>query len=117
MMTTTVAVDGVVADVETWALLLGVLSPLAIAVVQQPRWTGATRMVIGWLCALIVGAVTCLANGVLTEPATALRVCVLTLVAAQAAYVGWQKAGIVPKIERATSPPPRPEDGRRLDSW
>lgn len=91
-------------DIDTWALLLGVLSPLAIAVIQQPRWSPVARWFVGWLCALIIGAVTCLASGVLDQPSTVLRVCVLVLVAAQAAYVGWQKSGVVPAIERATSP-------------
>ena len=112
-----VAAPDALGDVETWGLLLGVLSPLAIAIIEQPRWTGATRMIVGWVCALIIGAVTCLAHGVLTEPTTVLRVCVLVLVAAQAAHAGWKKAGISPAIEHATSPSPRTGGGHRADSW
>lgn len=96
-------------DTESWGLALGFISPLAIAVVQQPRWSPTVRWVVGWACALIVGLITCLARGDL-DGTTVLRTVVLTVLAAQAAYGGWSK-GPAAVIERATSPrhaaPPR----------
>jgi hypothetical protein len=98
-------------DSESWGLLLGFLAPLAIAIIQQPRWPAPIRWVVGWACAIIIGLVTCLANGTLDHAPTVLRTIVLVIAASQATYTGWQKA-VAPAIETATSPrsekiPPR----------
>lgn len=90
-------------DTESWGLALGFVAPLAIAVIQQPRWTARQRWAVGWLCAIIIGVLTCLANGTLDQGDTVLRTLIIVIVASQAAYAGW-KRGPAPVIERATSP-------------
>jgi hypothetical protein len=98
-------------DSESWGLLLGFLAPLAIAIIEQPTWSRTARWVVGWACAIIIGLVTCLANGDFTHGATVLRTIVLVIAASEATYTGWRKA-VTPAIETATSPgaakvPPR----------
>lgn len=96
---------GPLGDTESWGLLVGVFLPLLVAVVQQPHWTPSVRWAVGWGCAIVAGALTCLANGTLGDGATVLRTCAVVLVAAQAAHAGWKSSGAVPAIEEATSPP------------
>jgi hypothetical protein len=90
-------------DTESWGLLFGVVAPLAIAVVQQPTWSPAARWVVGWLCAVMVGILTCLAKGTIDEGDTVLRTVAVVLVASQATYAGWRH-GPAALIERVTSP-------------
>jgi hypothetical protein len=97
--------DPVVLDTVSWGLILGVLTPLATALVQQPRWGTKTRAVVGALVAIVVGVVTCLANGDIESGQTVLATVAVVLVAAQATYKGfWQPTRIAPKVEAATSP-------------
>lgn len=93
-------------DTETWGIALGAVTPLAVAVIQQPRWPAQARWAVGWACAVIVAVVTCLANGDFDDGSTLLRTIVLTVVTAQATYAGWKRSGFVPAIEHATSPRP-----------
>jgi len=95
--------NGIWGDSESWGLLLGFLAPLAIAIIQQPTWPKGARWIVGWACAVVIGLVTCLANGDFGHGATVLRTVVLVIAASQATYTGW-KAGVAPKIESATSP-------------
>jgi hypothetical protein len=103
-------VAGVWRDAESWGLILGVFTPLAVAVVQQPTWPPVLRWIVGWACALTVGALTVLANGNLSG-STWVHTLALTLVASQAAYAGWRN-GPAAAIERATSPSPSPPTER-----
>lgn len=95
---------GVFGDTESWGLILGIVSPLGIAVIQQPTWPAWLRWAVGWAAALAVGALTVLAHGG-GSGGTWLRTLALTLVASQAAYVGWRN-GPAKAIEKATSPMP-----------
>lgn len=99
-------------DTASWALILGVLTPLVVAVVQQPTWPQPVRAVISLLAAVIVGVVTVLANGGLSDTSGWLGIIALVLVASQTAYRNlWKPLGVAPAIEGATSP--RPKGARR----
>jgi len=100
----------------SWALIAGVLTPLLTSLVQQPQWTNRTRSLVGVAVAIVIGILTCLAQGTLdlidTQPENVLATLALVLVASQAAYQSlWKMTGIAPAIERATSKnPPYPPD-------
>lgn len=101
----------VFADTASWALILGVLTPLLVALVQQPQWTARTRALVSLLASIVVGVLTVLANGVdLTvwtgnKAQTLLGVIALVMVASNTAYKTlWKPTGVAPAIEHATSP-------------
>lgn len=100
----------VVLDTVSWGLIAGVLTPWLTSVVQQPRWTNRTRAWVGAGISLVVGVLTCLANGDLhvQEGQTVLATIAAVVVAAQAAYSQlWKPTGVSPAIESATSRTPR----------
>jgi hypothetical protein len=92
-------------DTETWGLAVGALSPLLIAIVQQPRWSPRVRVMVAWVCAVMLGLATCLARGDLADAPTVVRTCLLVLLSAQAVLTGWKRLGIVPAIETRTAIP------------
>lgn len=95
--------NNVLSHPETWALLLGLVTPLATAVVQQPTWPKPLRTAVAVLAALVVGTITVLANGNFNTADwfTTVAVC---LVAAQTAYHAiWKPAGVARVIELATA--------------
>lgn len=97
--------DPVVLDTVSWGLILGVLTPLATSVVQQPVWGAKTRALVGAAVSVVVGVVTCLANGDIGSGQTVLSTIAVVLVAAQATYKGfWKPTGIAVATEQATSP-------------
>lgn len=90
-------------NAQAWALILGVLSPLLTAVVQQPGWSKRLRVVVAVVVALAVGFLNVVANGQL-QVDRALTSIALTLVASQAAYQAlWKQAGVTQKVEAKTS--------------
>jgi ABC-type thiamin/hydroxymethylpyrimidine transport system permease subunit len=97
----------VVLDTVSWGLILGVLTPLVTAVAQRPRWSTRTRTLVGVGVSIVVGVLTCLANGDIRSGQTVLSTIAVVLVAAQATYLGmWKPSLIAPKLESATSPSP-----------
>lgn len=98
------------ADTASWALILGVITPILTAVVNQPRWSGTTRNIVAVLISGVVGVLTCLANGTIGDGQTLLASLAAVAVAAAASY-----HLVLPKIaaavERATSFGSRPETG------
>lgn len=98
------------ADTASWALILGVLTPLLTAVVQQPRWSPRLRAIASAVVSVVVGVLTVLANGVDLsawngdKAQITLGVVALVLVASNTAYKTlWKPTGVAPAIERATS--------------
>jgi hypothetical protein len=92
-------------DTASWALILGVLTPLVVAVVQQPRWGTRYRAVVAAVAAVIVGVVTVLANGTWQDASGTLGIIALVLVASNTAYKTlWKPTGVAPLIEAKTSP-------------
>lgn len=99
---------GVLSDTASWALLAGVLTPLLTSLVQQPKWSRRTRVIVSVIVSAAIGLLTLLANGSLNDgPQTALSAVTLVIVAASASYKTiWEPMGVAPAIESATSPSP-----------
>lgn len=90
-------------DAAMWALIVGFLSPLVIAVVQRPEWKDWARALVTFVYCLIAGAVTAYLNGAM-EGRSLVSTILLVFVVAIAAYRGlWKDVG-APQIEAATSP-------------
>ncbi|MEU3455572.1 hypothetical protein ABZ671_18525 [Micromonospora sp. NPDC006766] len=91
-----------VLDTPSWALLLGVINPLLVSVVNQPRWSATARQAVAIVVAVALGVVGCLADGSIGDGMTVLQVAAVVAVASHAAYktVLSKVAGAV---ERATS--------------
>lgn len=96
---------GALGDTASWGLILGVLTPLAVSLIQQPRWSQAVRAIVHVIASVVVGAVTVLANGQIGDGSTWLTTIAVVFVSSSAAYgFLWKPTGVSPKIEAATSP-------------
>jgi hypothetical protein len=92
-------------DTASWALILGVLTPLLVSVVQQPKWSQQVRAVVAAVAAIVVGLLTVLANGGFNDASGVLGIVALVLVASNTAYKTlWKPMGVAPMIEAKTSP-------------
>lgn len=107
-------------DLQAWELVVGFLSAtFVLPVIQQPRWTAGTRSIVTSGYAIVVGLGTAYLTGAFAgvhDLRTGVSAVLLLLVTAVASYNGFAKpTGIAPRIERATSPSPRPAppDGLR----
>ena len=91
-----------------FALIIGFLLPLLVAVFQQPRWSDPIRAAVALLVSLLAGAGTAYFAGDLgLRPETLVTDTLIIFVAAIAAYRGWWKpTGIAPAIEKVTSRAP-----------
>lgn len=91
-----------------WALVVGALTPVLVAAVNQPRWTRQTRQVVAVVVAVLVGLVTVIVQGAADFSAEGAVITIAAVVgAAQAAYaVLWRPTGVAPAVMRATSPGP-----------
>lgn len=97
--------NALLANVQVWGALLGIVTPLATALVQQPGWSRKRRQVVGVACSVLVGVATVGAAGELGDTSTVLTTLPLVAAAAQVAYTRlWQPKGVAPVIERASSP-------------
>lgn len=96
--------NDVLSDAAMWAVIVGFISPLLIAAVQQPKWTTRSRAIVTFVWAVVVGSVTAFLSGDLNGR-TLISTVLLILVVSVATYRGlWQPTGAAPAIERATSP-------------
>lgn len=96
--------DDVLTDTAAWALIVGFLSPLVIAAVQQPTWSNRIRALVTFLYSVIVGVITAWLNGTLDGRAVVSAV-LLIFVMAISTYRGlWKETGVTGVIEAATSP-------------
>lgn len=97
----------VVTDAQMWALIVGFLSPLLIAVVQQPKWSNRLRVLVTVAWSVVAGGGTAYFAGEFSGRgvvSAALVVCVTAI----ATYSNlWKPTRIAPMIEAATSPTPR----------
>jgi hypothetical protein len=95
-------------DSELWAAALGYVLPLAIAVINQPRWSGAVKALFMLLVATADGLGSAYFNG--EFGGKDIMTCILTAaVAIGVAYrTVWRPSGIAPGIEAATSTNARP---------
>lgn len=102
------------ADTASWALIAGVLTPILVSLVQQPRWSQSLRAIVALVVAVIVGVLTVLANGGFADASGSLGIIALVLVASNTAYkTFWKPTGVAPVIEDKTSPGNQPVVGRR----
>lgn len=92
-----------VRDTPSWALLLGVLTPLLVALVNRPTWSKPARQTVAVLVAAVLGVLGCLADGSIGEGMTVLQVVAVVAVASHLAYSTVLKHVTTP-IEEATSP-------------
>lgn len=91
-------------NVQMWAIIVGFLTPLVVALIQQPTWIPAVRAVVGFLAAVVFGTGTAYFAGDFNGTSWVTGV-LLVLVSAISTYKGfWQPTGIAPRIETATSP-------------
>ncbi|MFL4947468.1 hypothetical protein ACJ6WE_08860 [Streptomyces sp. MMS24-I31] len=90
-------------DAELWAGALGYLLPPVIAIVAQPRWSGAVKGLLMLVVAVLDGLGTAYFNGEFSGKD--IVTCILTAaIAIGVAYrTVWRPSGIAPGIERATS--------------
>ncbi len=95
------------ADTASWALIVGVLTPLLTSLVQQPTWSNQVRTIVGALVAILLGVGTVLANGGFQDASGSLGIIALVMVASMATYRnlwGPKATGVASRIESATSP-------------
>lgn len=93
----------IAADTVSWGLIAGVLVPWLTAVVQRP-WCTKARELVAVAHSVVVGMLTCLANGDLVKAPTVLATVAAVLVASQVSYDKlWRHVG-VRAVERATTP-------------
>jgi hypothetical protein len=106
--------DSVFTDSASWALILGVISPLFLSIIQQPGWSRTIRSIVTLFASIIIGIVTVLANGGMDDVSGVLGIIALVLVAANTAYRNfWEPTGITPAVESATSGGKRRGGGHR----
>ena len=91
-------------DLVMWSLILGFVSPLIIAVIQQPKFHEGARAIITFLYCVVVGVGTAFFEGRLTGQ-RAITSVLIVLVSAITTYRGlWRPTGAAPAVEAATSP-------------
>jgi Tfp pilus assembly protein PilO len=90
-------------DPELWAAALAVVLPPIIAVVNQPRWSGAVKAIFALLVATIVGLGTAYFNGGFNGRTIISCILIAVIVIGTTYHTLWKPSGIAPGIERATS--------------
>lgn len=90
-------------DAQLWAAALGYLLPLAIAVIVQPRWTGAVKGLLMLAVAVLDGLGTSYFNGEFSGKSIVTCMLVAAVAIGVAYRTVWKPSGIAPGIERATS--------------
>jgi hypothetical protein len=98
-----------ISDLAMWNLIVGFISAtFVLPVIQQPRWSSATRAGVTFIYSVIVGLGTAFFTGAFDhvhDVRAGITSVLLTLVAAVASYKGFsQPTGVAPAIEEATSP-------------
>lgn len=99
-------------DLMMWNLTIGFLSAtFVLPVIQQPKWSPATRSVVTLVYSIIAGLGTAFFSGAFDHVAdvpAAITSVLTTLVAAIATYKGFAKpTGLAGWVEASTSPTPR----------
>lgn len=91
-------------DLVLWSTLVGMISPLIVALIQQPKFNKGAKAVITMLYCLIAAAGTAYFEGRLTGARFATAF-LIVFVAAIASFQGfWKPTGIADKVEQKTSP-------------
>ncbi len=90
-------------NLQMWSLIVGFLSPIVLAIIQQPTWKRPLRAFVTFVWALLAGAGTAYFTGDFNG--RSFVTCVLiVMVTTISTYVGfWKRTGIAPGVEGATS--------------
>lgn len=93
----------VITDAQMWALVVGFISPLLIAVVQQPRWRGPIRVLVtlGW--AVVTAFGTAYFTGEFSGRGVLSCFLVIAVTAISSYQSIWVPTRIAPAIEARTS--------------
>jgi hypothetical protein len=95
-------------DTVSWGLILGVVTPLLTSIVQRPNWSSSVRTGVGVAVSVVIGFVTCLADGSIGSAETVLATVAAVVVVAASTYQNlWKPSTIAPKLEAVTSPAAR----------
>lgn len=98
-------IDYITQNAATVALLVGLVTPYAVALLAQPSWSKTQRQVASVATAIVFGFVTAVTAGDITDPGNILLVIATTFAASEASYQKlWKPTGITSKVESATSP-------------
>jgi hypothetical protein len=90
-------------DAQMWALIVGFVAPLLIAVLQRPTWPDWLRSLVTVCFCAIAGTGTVYFTGNLTGRSI-LSATLLVFVTSIAAYKGlWKPTSVAPRIEAKTS--------------
>lgn len=90
-------------DAQLWAAVLGYLLPPAIAIVAQPRWTGAVKGLLMVAVAVLDGLGTAYFNDQFSGKSIVTCTLIAALAIGVAYHTLWRPSGIAPGIEAATS--------------
>lgn len=101
-------------DTAGWGLLVGLVTPYATAVVQQPGWSGRTKRIVAVAVAVAVGVATCLANGTLLDGSTVLGTIAAVLISSQAVYARLARPSAAAVERNVLALKQKPPAGRHL---
>ncbi|MGW4825390.1 hypothetical protein ACWEP4_42595 [Streptomyces sp. NPDC004227] len=90
-------------NAELWAAALGYVLPPVIAIVAQPRWTGAVKGLLMLVVAVVVGLGTAYFNEQFHGKSVVTCVLTAAIAIGIAYHTVWRPSGIAPGIEQATS--------------
>lgn len=90
-------------DAELWAAALAVVLPPVIAIVNQPRWSGAVKALFMLLVATLDGLGTAYFNDSFHGRTIAGCILLAVIIIGATYHTLWRPSGIAPGIERATS--------------
>lgn len=86
-----------------WSTIVGFLSPLVVAIIQQPKFHDAAKAVITFLYCLVTAFITVILEGRFTQERFVTSL-LFVFVTAITAYKGlWKPTGAAPAIESATT--------------
>jgi len=88
---------------ELWAAALAVVLPPLIAIIQQPRWSGAVKGLFMLLVAAADGLGTAYFNDAFHGRTIVSCIMLAVIVIGTTYHILWKPSGIAPGIERATS--------------
>lgn len=91
---------------EMWAIVVGFLMPLILAVWEQPNWSDPVRALWAAFWCILAGVITVYFNGGLALDQVHIATTILlVLLSAIGFYKGfWKPTGVAPNIENTTSP-------------
>lgn len=95
-------------DTVSWGVFAGVFTPILVSIAQRKTWSGPSRTLVGVGISIVIGILTCLADGTFTHTKTLLAtVAAVTLVSVTTYHGLWKPSGVAPAIEKATTPDAR----------